>query len=779
MYADIFIENNYKKIDTLYTYLVPKKMDVEVGCRVQIPFGKGVRVGIVLHLYAHYEGDYEQKLKEIEQVLDFSPILDEEAIALALWMKEQYMLGYSKAFAPLLPPGNLKKIRRKVVLSEGLSKEEQNLYSWVKDADYDRMNPEKQRQVAKLVKEGICRFYYLSVTEVKPKLEKRVRLISSAREKLNHLGEKQQKVVDYLEKVGEVSRQELLSELNISSSPLNTLVKNQIVEIVEREVYREPYSPPESTPKLILNEEQRSCLHSILSTDREVSLLHGLTGSGKTEIYLQLTEHILQEGGEVIVLVPEIGLTPQMIQRFQRRFGEKVSIIHSKLSAGERYDQYRKIKNGEVRIVVGVRSAVFAPFSNCKLIILDEEHDSSYDFHDSLKYDTREVAIYRMRGRGKVLLGSATPSVESFYQVQRGEYHLAKLTKRAVKEARLPKTEIVDLRQELLQGNLSIFSRLLKREIAQALQRREQVILFLNRRGYSHFVSCRSCGHVVTCEHCDISMTYHRSKNRMICHYCGATKPIPTQCPNCGSKYIKQFGIGTEQVEEEIHKLFPQARTLRMDRDTTRAKDAYDQMYEAIQQEQVDVIIGTQMISKGFDFENVTLVGVIASDLSLYVADYRAAERTFQLITQVAGRAGRAKKEGKVIIQSYDPGNYTIQCAAAGEYSRFYQEELAERKAYNYPPFVRLIHFTLSSKEEDEAQRWARGFLYHIGKAVEGLHVQGTNIIALPKIKNIYRAKFTLKVLPQEEELLRERIKRVVMKSKIDEQRDIFLDIEF
>lgn len=779
MYADVFIENNYKKIDTLYTYVIPNELEVEVGCRVQIPFGKGVRVGMVLHLYHEYEGKYKDQLKHILAVLDQAPILNQEAIELALWMKEHYMVGYSKAFSPLLPPGDLKKIQRKVILSKDLTQEDRDFLEPFADGIYEQFSAEDQRKVALLAKRGKCHFCYLSLTKVKAKKEKVLFLPEGGEKVQKGLSAQQNLVLEYLDKVGEVCVKDLMMDLNLSSSPIKTLLKKGIIYSYEREVYREPYEVMRTGEHKILNEEQQKALKSILTTKQQVTLLHGLTGSGKTEIYLQLTENVLNQGGEVIVLVPEIGLTPQMIDRFQSRFGAAVSILHSKLSKGERYDQYRKIKNGDVKIVVGVRSAVFAPFENCQLIIVDEEHDASYEFHDSLKYDTKEVAKRRMEGKGKVLLGSATPSVESFYQAKSGKYHLVTLTKRAVEGAALPKMEIVDLRKELAQGNVSIFSRLLQRAIGETLEKKEQVILFLNRRGYANFVSCRSCGHVIECDHCDISMTYHRSKHRMICHYCGSTKPIPSVCPHCGSRYIKEFGIGTEQVEEEIHKLFPQAKTLRMDRDTTWAKDSYNKMYESVKNGEVDIVIGTQMVSKGFDFENVTLVGAVAADLSLYVSDYRACERTFQLITQVAGRAGRSKKEGQVIVQTYNPQNYVIQYAAEGNYEAFYDEELKERSMYAYPPFVQLIHLTVSSTREEDAVRWAKGFLYHIGKSVEGISVQTTNMISLPKIKNIYRRKFTLKVLPEDAELLRERLKRVINFSRIHEQRDIFLDVEF
>ena len=413
------------------------------------------------------------------------------------------------------------------------------------------------------------------------------------------------------------------------------------------------------------------------------------------------------------------------------------------------------------------------------MIIIDESHDSSYEFHDNLKYDTIEVAINRMKNKGKVVLGSATPSIESYFYAKKDFYNLCELKNRAKKGAFLPVTKIVDMRDELIMGNISIFSRELKGAIEEKLKKKEQIILFLNRRGFSNFISCRSCGEVIKCEDCDISMTYHKAKNRLICHYCGKTKALPKVCPSCGSKFIKQFGVGTQKVEEEVNKLFPEARVLRMDRDTTTKKDSFEKFYEIVKNKEADIIIGTQMVSKGFDFENVTLVGIVAADMSLYISDYKAKERTFQLITQVAGRAGRASKKGEVIIQTYSPDSEIIKYSASGDYEDFYNYEIEERKLFLYPPYRKLIEFEFSSYNENLTQIWAEKFLRQMSLDIKNLDLMVTKFIKLPKIKNINRTKFSLKIIPKDLPMLIDGLKRVINNSKIEEENKIFLNIEF
>lgn len=779
MFADIFIENNFQKIDKLYTYIV--KDDVQPGMRVLVNFGKSYRVGIVLFLHENYSGNHLEKLKEIHSVLDDEPIISQDLIKLGLWMKERYLIGYSKAFSPILPPGNLQRIKKKILVEKyPRGKDLEDLNSVDLSKYFEDLSDYEKILIKRLRTKGYIKYIYDSLVTIKPKLVNYLKISKNFDPKnLEGISEKQAQVFNFIKDKKDISRMDIMKDLDISYSPIKSLIKRNLIEEYKKEVNREPVEKPYKTNKLALNDEQQEALKSIQETDKVVSLLHGLTGSGKTEVYLNLTSKIIEDGGQVIVLVPEIGLTPQMIERFKSWFGNEVAIIHSKLSAGERYDEYRKVLNDQVNVVVGVRSAVFVPFKNLKMIIVDEAHDSSYDFHDNLKYDTIEVAINRMKDRGKVVLGSATPSVESYFYAKKGFYNLCQLKNRAKKGAFLPDTEIVDMRDELTMGNVSIFSRELKKDIEEKLNNKEQIILFLNRRGFSNFISCRSCGEVIKCDDCDISMTYHKAKNRLICHYCGKTKALPKLCPSCGSKFIKQFGVGTQRVEEEVKKYFPKARVLRMDRDTTGKKDSFNDFYEKIKNKEVDVIIGTQMVSKGFDFEDVTLVGIVAADMSLYISDYKARERTFQLITQVSGRAGRASKKGKVIIQTYSPDIEIINYSAKGDYEDFYQYEIEERKTFLYPPYTKLIELEFSSYDENLTQVWAEKFLQQMSIDLKGMDIMVTKFIKMPRIKNINKTKFSLKVKPKDLGLLIEGLNRVINNSKIENERKIILNIEF
>ncbi len=779
MFADIFIENNFQKIDKLYTYIV--KDDVKEGMRVLVSFGNSYRVGIILFLYKDYSGEHEKSLKEVDSVLDDEPIISKDLIELGLWMKNRYLIGYSKAFSPILPPGNLQKIKKKIIIEDYPTGEDLILLNSIDlNKYYEDLNIDQKKIVKKLHSKGFLKYEYDSLVLVKPKRENFLKISENFSSKfLEDISEKQRTVFNFIKDKKEVSRIEVMTSLSISYSPIKTLIKKGIITEFKKEIKREPDENNFSSENISLNEEQQRALKSIEKTEKVVTLLHGLTGSGKTEVYLNIASRVIENGGEVIVLVPEIGLTPQMIERFKGRFGKNVAIIHSKLSSGERYDEYRKVLNGDVKVVVGVRSAVFVPFKNLKMIIVDESHDSSYEFHDNLKYDTIEVAIHRMKGKGKVLLGSATPSIESYFYAKKGYYNLCELKNRAKKGAFLPNTKIVDMRDELLMGNISIFSRELRDAIKDKLEKKEQIILFLNRRGFSNFISCRSCGEVIKCDNCDISMTYHKSKNRLICHYCGSTKEVPKVCPNCGSKFIKQFGIGTQKVEEEVNKLFPEARVVRMDRDTTTKKDSFKNFYDIVKNREADIIIGTQMVSKGFDFENVTLVGIVAADLSLYISDYKAKEKTFQLVTQVAGRAGRSSKKGEVIIQTYSPDSEIIKYSANGYYKDFYEYEISERKLFLYPPYMKLIEFEFSSYEEKLTYIWAERFLKQMKSDIKNIDLMVTNFIKLPKIKKINRTKFSVKVKPKDMNLLIEVLKRVIINSKINDDSKIFLNIEF
>lgn len=709
-YVKLFIQNNISKIDILYTYKIKEEENIKLGMRVKVPFGRAnhPKVGIVVEiLEADNKNSENFKVKEVLEVLDYEPILSEELIKLGFFMKDKYLTTFNQAFLPLMPPGDLKTIVKTVEFNENYklkNPEEKELYEKLKvDNIVENIDPKYKNLLQNLIENKVLKVKFKVVTTGGFKTQKMVKLTKDYKEKIKeyNINEKQIQVIKYLEDLDNSKRSDILKDLSISDSPIKTLQKNKIVEIYDEIVDRNPYTKRFFTEKPTLNREQEEVVKGVLNSKNSISLLHGLTGSGKTEVYLRLSEEILNKGGQVIVLVPEIGLTPQMIERFKGRFNNRVSVLHSKLSAGERFDQWQKIKNGEVDIVVGARSAVFAPFTNLKMIIIDEEHDSSYRFHSALRYDTKEVAIKRMNNlQGKVLLGSATPDIISYYNAKNGNYNLFELKNRAVEGAKLPNIEIVDMKEELILGNMSIFSESLRGLIEDRLNKKEQIILFLNRRGFSSFVSCRNCGHVIKCDNCDISMTYHRSNNILRCHYCGSTKKMVNTCPECGSKYIKQFGIGTEQVENEVKKLFPSARVVRMDRDTTVAKNSYNNIYNSVKNKEVDILIGTQMVAKGLDFEDVTLVGVIAADLSLFISDFRASENTFELLTQVSGRAGRSYKEGKVILQTYDTDNYSIRRAINYDFEGFYEDEIKVRKVFGYAPFNNMISVVVSGEDE-------------------------------------------------------------------------------
>lgn len=493
---------------------------------------------------------------------------------------------------------------------------------------------------------------------------------------------------------------------------------------------------------------KEKAVNSILSKKTGKYLLHGVTGSGKTEVYLHIVDKMLAEGKDSIVLVPEISLTPQMVERFKGRFGNNISVFHSKMSDGERFDEWMRIKKGKTKIVIGARSALFLPLENLGIIIIDEEHENSYKSESNPKYDAREVAEFLAERKGcKLLLGTATPSLDTYYRAKLGEFELIEIKNR-VDNAKLPTMTLVDMREELANNNRSIFSSKLHKAINETLNRGEQVILFLNRRGFSNFVSCRKCGFVYKCKQCDITLTYHREDNLMHCHYCGYKEPTESKCPKCSSKYIKYFGIGTEKVEEEVKKYFPKAKTLRMDMDTTRKKNSYIDIYESFKKGEAQILIGTQMIAKGLDFPNVTLVGVLAADLTLNLPDFKAAERTFQLLTQVSGRAGRSSKSGEVIIQTYTPDHYSIQFSLTNDYNGFYNEEIKIRESMNYPPFKEIININLSCEKEELLIRTIKSLgirMQEFIKEHEEISMLGPCPCAISKIKDMYRWQIILK----------------------------------
>ena len=657
MVAEIIIDSKAKKLNRKFDYEIPKELEdiVDVGSRVLVPFGnfKTLEQGYILKIKE--KSDYE-----VKKIAGLEENLPPEKIELARWMARKYFCNVSECIKLMLTPGTRAKNKD------------------------DR------------TKDKTLNYIYLN---------KKVEEID-----LNSFrGEKQKKLIEFIKNNEGLTIPEIETFAEISRSTVNSLVNKGILKIVNEKIDRNPLAKKEieNNKKLILNEEQEDAYKKIenaMDENRyEKFLIYGITGSGKTEIYLQLIEKAIIQNKSAIVLVPEISLTPQMLDRFIGRFGkEKIAVLHSKLSIGERHDEWERIKNGEAKIIIGARSAIFAPCGNLGVIIIDAEHDSSYKSESSPRYSAKEVAEkIASNNLVPLVLGSATPDLRTFYDTENENTTLLKLTKRA-NNSSLPSVEVVDLKFELATGNRSMISNLLYSEIEKNLKEKKQTILFLNRRGYSTFIMCRNCGYTLKCPNCNISLTYHITKNILKCHYCGHTQRPVNVCPECGSEKIRYFGTGTQKLEQEIKKQFPESTTIRMDVDTVTKKNSHEEILKKFKEENIDILIGTQMVVKGHHFPNVTLVGVIAADGSLNQDDYRANERTFQILTQVAGRAGREKLPGKVIIQTYNPNAFPIECAKIQDYDMFFKTEIELRKQLKYPPFCDIILIGFSGENENE-----------------------------------------------------------------------------
>lgn len=799
-YAEVIIDNKSSNTDIAYTYKFnPDEIDyIEVGMRVVVPFGKGNRLikGIVIGIRDKIE-ENGYRIKSIVEVIDEKPLVSKDLIDLSLWMANKYLCTNLSALQAVLPPGDFKEIKTYICPGENIDKDislspgERDLVDFLKLSG-DKVNLEViKKQIRGITNKSIYNLKSLGIidtsleidTSIEKKYEKIVSLVDRKASLQDLEGKlrrspKQLEIVKYLMESPEVTLRDLLKETKSYISSVESLEKKNIVRIGSREVYRSPIDENiKDYKKHDLNQDQRRALDTILESIKENKrrdfLLHGVTGSGKTEVYLQLVEEALKLGKDTIVLVPEISLTPQTINRFVGRFGDNVAVLHSKLSQGERFDQWRSIREGKVKIAIGARSAIFAPFNNLGLIIIDEEHETTYKSGMNPKYHAVEVAQMRCQRSNAVLIrGSATPSIESYYESSIGNIKLLELTRR-INNKKLPHVQVVDMREELNNGNTSIFSRDLEEAIEENLSAGKQTILFLNRRGYSTFVSCRSCGYVAKCDHCSISMTYHMQENRLKCHYCNKTLLPPKICPVCKSKYIKYFGIGTEKVEEFTRARFPQAVVARMDLDTTTRKGSHESILRDMGENKIDILIGTQMIAKGLDFKNVTLVGIIAADTSLNLPDFRSSERTFQLITQVAGRAGRGEFEGKVIIQTYNPDHYSIQLAKDHDYISFYNKEILIRKEFNFPPFTNivtiLIYGTNNRLVALKSQEVYNVLIEELkAQGLEGLigHIIGPAKTPLEKIKNNYRYQIIMKCQEEQLDRLRNIIKGVCILNK-------------
>ena len=704
IYADVIVDISHEKLDRSFQYRVPEEMEAEiqVGMVVSIPFGNGnrERKGYVIGLSEKPAFDLS-RMKELHGICSSEETTEERLIALAAWMKNRYGSTMVQALKTVLP------VREKVK---------------AKEKRYVILNTDEMKaaELAEELEKGRCRA--------------RARLLRALL---------REPKLDYTRAA---------RELGMTSSVLKPLIDQGIVKVTQDEVYRMAIDganiPREQLS--VLTPDQKNALVQIEREWEKESprpvLIHGVTGSGKTQVYMKLIQQVVDEGRQAIVLIPEIALTYQTVRRFYGWFGDKVSVLNSRLSAGERYDQFKRAKRGEIQIIVGPRSALFTPFSRLGLIIIDEEHEQTYKSENSPRYHARETAEYRAHMENAYLvMGSATPSLEAYTKCRNGEYCLVKLTSR-FEDRPLPEVSVVDLREELKSGNRSILSRSLKNAVERRLERGEQSVLFLNRRGYAGFVSCRSCGEALKCPHCDVALTEHNN-GRLVCHYCGYEQPRVEKCPVCGSPYIGGFKAGTQQIEQVLHRTFPKARVLRMDYDTTRSKGSYERILSAFAAHEADILVGTQMIVKGHDFPDVTLVGAVAADLSLNEADYRCAERTFQLLTQAVGRSGRGSKSGEAIIQSYHPEHYSIQAAAKQDYEAFYQEEMAYRTLMDYPPSAHMLSVLASGEDAElleQGMDYLARFISRISEKYK-VHVIGPAYASVGKVNDIYHKVLYLK----------------------------------
>ena len=709
-------------IDKVYDYLLPQDMAAQVGCRVLVPFGRGNRSSEALILSLGV-GVPDKPLKTVRSLLDEESVVSDKEIRLALWMRQRYFCTFYDALHTILPAAVWYRYRElwrmaDGVLPEGLPEKEAAVCRLLEDGpmETDALKQALGDDVAPLLrrmeKAGKLRRETESRRKVRDKVDLFVKLAVPADQALEMVGKtarRQREVVAFLAQNGETGLHDLCYFTGAARKTVEVLAQTGTVCLREQETYR--ITEKQYTVKAIpitLNDEQQQVYEDVLrqvqSGKAGVTLLQGVTGSGKTLVYIRLAQELLRQGRSVMILVPEIALTPQMMARFTAYFGDEVALLHSGLRMTERYDQFKRIRRGEARIVLGTRSAVFAPLGNIGLIVMDEEQESSYESETAPCYHARDIAKYRCLQEGaRLLLGSATPTVETAYWAEKGDYQKALLRQRYNRQA-LPAVILADLRQELLEGRNGIISRPLYDELQKNLAAGEQSILFLNRRGSSRMLLCGECGYVPQCPRCSTAMTYHSANGRLMCHYCGHSEPAADTCPECGG-WMKHVGAGTQKVEEELRELFPEAGILRMDADTTAG--GHEEILQTFERERVPILLGTQMVAKGLDFENVTLVGVLSADISLYVDNYRAAERTFSLLTQVVGRAGRGGKTGRAVIQTYTPGNDVIRCAARQDYDAFYESEIRMRRLRRYPPFADLFTVTVSGTEEGRVLRAA------------------------------------------------------------------------
>jgi len=763
--AKIIVDVPLMQTDQPYSYRIPEEFEgmLEVGMRVHVPFGKGNRLiqGIVLGLESQVdEEEMEQDLKDIVEVLDFSPVLTQEQLWLAEELRKS-VFSYKISILKAMLPGFLNSSYDKILYPlEGLSQEDrERLFGSEDSLAFSSLDLAKQAEMMRLTRKGLLGLEYQAVDQKKVKTQSwyEVDLAQLENVEISTRAKKKLELRDYLLSHPESASLASLLEF-YSREQVNFFVEQGAVSIVQKEVQRSAayFEGIEASQPLELNPEQRQARDAVVSaigSHQAPFLLQGITGSGKTEVYLQIIQGALDKGKTAILLVPEISLTPQMTERFIARFGEQVAILHSGLSNGEKYDEWRKVERGDAQVVVGARSAIFAPLKNLGVMIIDEEHEATYKQDSNPRYHAREVAILRAQyNQATLVLGSATPSLESRARAGKGVYQHLRLTQRANPLATIPEVQVIDFRDYIGQNETSNFTPPLLEAIQDRLAKKEQVVLMLNRRGYSSFVMCRECGTVDTCPNCDISLTLHMDTKTMNCHYCGFSKDIPQNCPNCKSHSIRYYGTGTQKAYDELTELFPQARILRMDVDTTRKKGSHQALLDQFGRGEADILLGTQMIAKGLDFPNVTLVGVLNADTSLNLPDFRSSERTFQLLTQVAGRAGRAEKAGQVLIQSYNPQHYAIRFAKDQDYEGFYAYEMGIRRQLGYPPYYFTIGITLSHKKEEEVIKRAYEVMNILRSGLsESSNILGPTPKPIARTHNLYHYQILIKYRLEDE----------------------------
>lgn len=788
--AKVIVDVPALQVDRPFDYMIPEAL-LEVmrpGMRVSVPFGNRQVQGFVVEIA---ETEPNPKLKTIERTMDILPVLNTELMELGDYLAEDTLAFRVTAYQAMLPAAMRAKYEKYFVIRDESDEMLWQLFDGLETLDFKQAEVNNLLpKLKKPLQDGSVEIVY----QVKNKVTKKtaryvvtnlsIQQLADQIEQLPKQAKAQARLLAYLQVNPEPVRVKYLKDEKIATdATIRKAAEQGFIQIEDRQINRDPYQGREfqaSKPLVLLPAQKEACERIIEASQNsrpETFLLHGVTGSGKTEVYLQSIEATLAEGKEAIVLVPEIALTPQMVERFKARFGGEVAVLHSALSAGEKYDEWRKIERREAKVVVGARSAIFAPFENLGLIIMDEEHESSYKQEENPRYHARDVAIWRAKRHGcPVVLGSATPSLESFARAKKGRYQMLELEARVNQQA-LPSVEVIDMREELRSGNRTMFSTALLEKIKDRLAKKEQIVLMLNRRGYASFVMCRDCGYVAECPNCDISLTYHQASNQLKCHYCGHEERMPQHCPSCESPHIRYFGTGTQKVEENLNKLIPEAKIIRMDVDTTRTKGAHEKLLTKFKEKQADILLGTQMIAKGLDFPSITLVGVLNADTMLNLPDFRASERTFQLLTQVSGRAGRSHLTGEVIVQTYNPESYSIEFAKEHDYHGFYEHEMRIRKLGGYPPFYYLTLINVSGENERQVIQIIQEISQFLrSKLSDQSIVLGPVPSTITRIKNKYRYQSIIKYKSEPE--LKKDLKEIIAHYQKEQAKGLVIAID-